>query len=188
MVLSKIQTGVKAEACSVCSTAKCASVSNCNRALTFSQAKWVFFWHTLHRPLLTVTFARPLFLKSNGGDEPSTAWCAYRNDLIRLLTWGDTGSCDAGSRCRWGPVSKAPCKRHVLPLLHSDGWQKVASAIPFLKSVDGVLHEACWTGQRLPFACMLSLNLPIRKSCLTSVLVWPLSLHFTSLTGVRVRA
>ena len=179
MVLSNIHTGVKAEACSMLRCKMCLGLQNAT-ALEFLASKASTFLAHLASPFADCHLGMTIVVKSNRGEEPSTACCAYRNDSICWLE-ETKGHVTPELDVRWGcvDVSKLQCERHALPLFHSDGWQKVASATSFLKAVDGVLHESR-TGQRLPYACMLSLNLPIRKSCLTSVLVFAFesALHF----------
>ena len=70
----------------------------------------------------------------------------------QCLTLGDvTPELDV----RLGCISKLQCERHVLPPGVAFRWLTLKiSATSFLKSLDGVLHEACRTGQRPPCACL----------------------------------
>ena len=105
-----------------------------NRTLTFSQAKRIFFLADLASPFADCYLGMTIVVKSNRGEEPSTACWAYRNNSICWLE-ETQGHVTPELDVRGGCVSKLKCERHVLPLLHSDGWQKVASATSFNSSL-----------------------------------------------------
>ena len=147
----------------------CLSLQNAI-ALWLSGKQSGYFSGTPYIALAESHLGMTIVVKSKRGEELSTAWCTYRNDSICWLE-ETKGHVTLELDVQWGCVSKLQCERHVLPLLHSEGWQKVASATSFLKSVDCVLQEASRTGQHLSYECMLSLNLPMRKSCLINWLL-----------------
>ena len=113
MVLSNIQTGVKAEACSVL-RCKCASVSKMQPRFLASKAG--IFLALLISPFADCQIGMAIVVKSNIGEEPCMACYACRNDSIRWLE-ETQGHVTSELDVRWGCVSKitmrTPCSTTV---------------------------------------------------------------------------
>ena len=149
-----------------------------------------FFLANFTLPFADCHLGMTIAVKLNKGEEPFTAGCAYRNgssdDLRRhRVMWRRNSVFDEGVSPNHNANTmymfyhcciQMVDKKWPLPPLSSNLWMVCC------------MKPVSWTGQRLPHACMFSLNLSISKSCLTSVLIWPLSLHLTSLTGVQISA
>ena len=99
----------------------------------------------------------------------------FLQERLSVVTWADTGSCDAGTRClmrvRLQIAMQTPCSTTAFI------WLTKSGQCHLFPQIRGWCAAWSLSNRSTLSSCVLSLNLPIRKSCLTSVLVWPLRLH-----------
>ena len=141
-------------------------------------AHWPSRRQSLHFSHITSPFAvchlgMAIVVKPNRGEEPSTACCAYSNDSICWLeeTQGQvTLKLDVRQGCVSKITMRTPCSTTV-----AFRWLTKSGQCHLFPQSCGWCAAWSLLNRSTPTICMYaSLNLPIRKSCLTSVLVWPL--------------